>query len=198
MPDTITPAQVIEVLNNARVRFVLMGAHGLGGWMRKPRATQDVDVLVATRSAKKAVRELLTAFPHLEELDYPVVTRLQDRESKEVVIDVMKAHHELFREALKHTHTVTSGKQTYRIPSLEMALALKFASMLSMTWSNPKKYQDAHDFMAMILANSDIDQEKLTAFGEFVYPGGGKVLVEKVGQVRRGEKFQLEEVIGSP
>src|SRR5947209_15533466 len=91
--NVISPLDVIAVLNQASVKFVLVGAHGLGGWMQKPRATQDVEVLVA--------------FPHLEADDDDVVTRLRDRESKEVRIDVMKPKQPLFREALKHTRAVT-------------------------------------------------------------------------------------------
>src|SRR4051812_42204035 len=64
--DLITPIQVITALNEAGAPFVLMGAHAIGGWMNNPRATQDVDVLVSPRGAKKAVRALLAAFPALE------------------------------------------------------------------------------------------------------------------------------------
>jgi len=191
MPELITPLQVITVLNGAGVKFVLVGAHGLGGWMQKPRATEDVDVVVGARGVKKAVRVLLAAFPHLEEDDHPVVTRLRDRGTKAVAIDVMKPNQQLFREALKHTRTIAAAGQAYQIPSLEMALALKFASMISLTRSDEKKHIDAHDFITMIKVNPVIDLENLAGFGELVYPGGGKEIVEKVGQVRRGEPLKL-------
>src|SRR5262245_58137974 len=111
----IKPSEVITALKGAGVRFMLVGHHGIGGWMKKPRATQDVDVLVAARHHKKAVRALLAAFPNLEADDHPVVTRLRDRETHEVAIDLMKPNQELFREALKHTHTVASGNTTFQI-----------------------------------------------------------------------------------
>src|SRR5260221_14047486 len=85
-PNMITPLQVIRVLNAAKIRFVLMGAHAMGSWMRKPRATQDVDVLVAARSVRKAVREIQAAFPDLDAEDHEVVTRLRHRNTKEVLI----------------------------------------------------------------------------------------------------------------
>jgi hypothetical protein len=191
MPEAITPLQVIEALNGAGVRFVLLGAHGLGGWMRKPRATEDVDVLVAARGHKKAVRTLLAAFPHLEADDHPAVTRLRDRDSKAVAIDVIKPNQDLFRAALKNTFEVESGGQRYFIPSLEMALALKFAHRISPNRGTADQYQDAHDFITMVKVNPDLDLDKLAELGEFVYPGGGKELVEKVGQVRRGGKLHL-------
>src|SRR5438270_402925 len=81
MPELITPLQFIRILNAAKVRFVLMGAHAIGGWTDEPRATQDVDILVAARGVRKAVRELLAAFPHLEAEDHEVVTRLRDPET---------------------------------------------------------------------------------------------------------------------
>jgi hypothetical protein len=191
VPKMITPLEVIDVLNKTTINFVLVGAHGIVGWMNEPRATQDVDVVVATRHHKKAVKVLLTAFVHLEADEHPVVTRLRDRESHDVRIDVMKPNQELYRHVFKHTHTVSSHGRIYRIPSLEMALAMKFAPMISLNGADIDKYQDAHDFGRMVVSNPTIDLQKLAELGDLVYPGGGKELVEKVGQVRRGEKLNL-------
>src|SRR5262249_29274141 len=101
--DLITPLQVITALNEARTTFVLMGAHAIGGWMNNPRATQDVDVLVNARSARKAVRALLAAFPDLEADEHDVVVRLRHADTKAVAIDVMRPQEDLFRAALKNT-----------------------------------------------------------------------------------------------
>ena len=139
---------------------------------------------------KKATRTLLKAFPQLEAEDEEVVVRLRDRESKEVLIDLLKQR-ELYREAFKHTHTVQAKGQTYRIPSLEMALAMKFAPMISLNRKNKDKLLDAHDFMYMVDANPNIDLERLAELGELVYPGGGKEIVDKVDQVRRGAALKL-------
>src|SRR5260370_402363 len=103
MPEAITPIQVIRLLKTAGIRFMLVGAHGIGGWTGAPRATQDIDVIVAARGVGKAVRELLAAFPHLEADDHEVVTRLRDRETKKVAIDVMKSNQDLMQAALKNT-----------------------------------------------------------------------------------------------
>jgi hypothetical protein len=116
MAYSILPADVIKVLTAAKVTFMLVGAHGIGGWMDDPRAMQDVDVVVAARHLKKAVNALLAAFPQLDPDDKPVVIRLRDRDTKKIVIDVMKPAEQLYRDVLKHTHTVTSGGQTLRFP----------------------------------------------------------------------------------
>ncbi|HEY7313695.1 MAG TPA: hypothetical protein VH643_30375 [Gemmataceae bacterium] len=191
MPNLITPLEVIRVLNAVRVKFMLLGAHGLGGWMGKPRATEDVDVLVGTRGHKKAVSALLAAFPHLQAEDHEVVTRLRDPETGTIVIDVMKPNQPLYRDALKYRHTVQSGGQTYSIPSLELALTTKFAAMISLTRADRDKFQDARDFMYIVDSNPGIDLVKLRALGQLVYNGGGDEIVENVRKVRAGEKLTL-------
>jgi hypothetical protein len=189
--SAIPPSQVIAILNQEGIQFMLVGAHGLGGWTQKPRATEDVDVLVAARHQKKAVRVLLVAFPHLEAVDFEVVTRLRDRKTRAVAIDVLKPNQPLFRVGLKHTQVVSAGDQAYKIPTLEFALAMKFASMISLNRQDPDKYQDAADFARMVLANAEINADKLAELGDLVYPEGGKELLEKVRQVRAGEKLNL-------
>jgi hypothetical protein len=191
VPNLITPLQVIRVLNAAKVRFMLLGAHGIGGWIGKPRATEDVDVLVGTRGHKKAVRALLAAFPRLQAEDNPVVTRLRDPETGTIVIDVMKANQPLYHDALKYTHTVESEGQRYQIPSLELALATKFAAMISLSRAKRDKLQDARDFMYIVDMNPSIDLVKLHALGQLVYNGGGDEIVEKVRQVRAGDMLIL-------
>jgi hypothetical protein len=191
MPRFITPVEVISVLNNAGLKFMLVGLHGICGWMDKPRATSDVDVLVASRHQSKAIKVLLTAFPNLKAEHHDVVTRLRDRETGKVAIDVLKPNQQLYRDALKHTVEQTTEGQKYCIPTLEMSLAMKFATMVSPHREDADKYQDAHDFMRMVKVNESIDMDTLAKLGDLVYPEGGKELVEKVRQVRAGEKLLL-------
>ena len=186
----ISPLDVIAVLNAAGVKFVLVGAHGIAGWMKKPRATQDVDVVVMNKHVKKATRALLAAFPKLEARDEEVVVRLRDPESGAVVIDLMKQR-ELYRETFKHTRTVSEGEQSYRIPSLELALTMKFAAMISPNRQTVDKYQDAHDFGQMVLQNADFQRETVLALGDLVYNGGGAELLEMIRKVQVGETLNL-------
>jgi len=116
MDKVIPPLEVIRVLNEAKISFVLVGAYGLAGWRKEGRATEDVDVVVASRQVKKAVNVLCAAFAHLEPVDLPVVVRLRDHDTQDVAIDVMKPVQPPYREVFRHTHTVSSGGQTYRVP----------------------------------------------------------------------------------
>jgi len=192
MPRSILPTEVIKVLNKAKISFVLVGAHGAFGWMKveEARITKDVDLLIAAKHQKKTLKALLDEFPHLEVIDLPVVARLKDSETGQIVIDLMKPT-ELYRAAFKHTHTVLSGKLKYRVPSLEMALAMKFAAMVSPNREDVKKIVDSHDFIVMVRANPELDLEKLKMLGDLVYSEGGQEILELVGRVRAGETLIL-------
>jgi predicted nucleotidyltransferase len=190
-PNLITPLQVIRVLNAIGVQFVLVGTHALGGWMNKPRTTSDVDVLVAVCDAVEAVDSLLAAFPRLKLEDHHGVARLLDPESPKAAIKVLKAVEDLLQTALMHTCEVEFDGVKYRIPSLETALALKFAPLVRLSRGDALWYLHAHDFISIAKMNPDIDLDQLAELGDLVYLGGGKEIVEKLGQARRGEMMTL-------
>lgn len=81
--------------------------------------------------------------------------------------------------------------QTYLIPSLEFALAMKFTAMISATRNYADRFSDAGDFIGMIESNSGINPAKLHVLAQLVYNGGGDEILEKVRQVRAGEKLVL-------
>src|SRR5438067_5402959 len=114
----IGPSDVARVLNAARVKWVLVGAHAISGYTGKPRATIDVDVVCD--APKKATQALAKAFPELEIQDHPVVVRfLRD---KQEAIDVIKASSSpLFRRILRMTRTVSMEGQSVPVPILEAA-----------------------------------------------------------------------------
>lgn len=187
----ISPEAVIDVLNAANVRFLLVGAHMIGGWSNRPRTTEDVDVLVAERHVTSAVRALHGAFPILEVTKTPVVVRFTDPRTAKVVIDVMKANQPLFKNVMRYSHRVDTKRRSYNIPILELAITMKFAAMVSPRRQLDKKYLDAADFISMIKANPIIDVSKLSMLARRVYPGGGKEIVDMVRRVRAGERLNF-------
>ncbi len=185
----VTPEGVIAALHRAGVRCVLMGTHGLGGWRSEPRATQDVDVLVTKKDLRKAVRALAQAYPGLEIEDTPVVARFIDPATGKPVIDVMKPTQAVYQLVFRHTLPVGD---THRIPDLEMALASKFAAMVSPNRLPDKKLIDAGDFVNVIGHNrNNIDLQKLKRLGDKVYPDGGTEILRLVEDIDAGRPFQL-------
>jgi len=177
----IQPREVIKILNKARIRFTLVGAHGIAGWLVDPRASQDVDVIIHAQH-KKAVQVVRKAFPELRVMDLEVVTRFIDPATDRPVIDLMKPDSDLHQ--IIADYTVQVGK-THQVPSLEMALALKFAAMESPHRKGVKKHQDAVDFESMVVAHGDeIAEDVLFSLGEMVKNGGGKEILKLVEEAR--------------
>jgi hypothetical protein len=186
---SVEAAAVIRVLNKAGVKFVLMGAHAIGGWTKAPRATQDVDVLVQKSHYRKAVKALQQAYKDLVIKQLDIVTRFIDPQSGLQIIDVVRPYHTLDHYALKHSIPV--GK-THRVPDLETAIASKFAAMISLTREVQKRLQDAADMAGIIAHNAaDLDRGKLEELGETVYTGGGKELLEHVDAVLAGRPVNI-------
>jgi hypothetical protein len=189
-PDAmqVEPNELIRVLNEASVKFVLMGQHGISGWLSEPRATRDVDVVVQKRHFAKAVRAVQAAWPELIVREFPVVTRFLDPANNEPVIDLMRPN-DVYREAFKNC--VRVGK-THDVPNLELALAAKFAAMVSRNREIPKKHSDASDFSQIVLRNhASIDFERLRELGDAVYPGGGEEIARFVEDVKAGRMLRL-------
>jgi hypothetical protein len=146
--QAIPPLEVIAALSAAKIKFMLVGTHAIGGWMRKPRATLAVEVLVSVKQHGTAARLLLSKFPDLVEKTHLRHIRLGRLDSEQFSVHVIKPQEPLQRMAFKHAYFVHSQKPAYMIPSLELALAMKYASFTSLPWSDPDKYQEVHDFHA--------------------------------------------------
>jgi hypothetical protein len=189
MATDVTPEGVIEVLYRAGVKSVLMGTHALSTYRSEPRATQDVDVLVTKRDLRKAVKALRTAYPDLMVTDFPVVTRFADPATSKVVIDVMKPTQAVYQVIFRHTLPVGD---THRIPTLEMALASKFAAMVSPNRDPDKRMIDGGDFINVVRHNREVlDLEKLQDLADKVYPGGRGEIMRIIQDIDAGRTIQL-------
>jgi hypothetical protein len=189
--NAIPVEDIIGLLNSAKIRFVLAGAHGMAGWRDRARATEAVDLVVMAKHVKKATKLLVAAYAHLDAEDHEVVVRLRDRGTQKVAVDLMKTNQPLYAAAFQHAIATTIKGRSCLIPTLEMSLAMKFAPMISLTREDDKKHIDASDFIRMVNVNAAIDLETLAELGDLVYPGGGKEIVEKVRQVRAGGRLRL-------
>ena len=90
-----------------------------------------------------------------------------------------------------HSLQVTlSPSLNYRIPMLEMALALRFASMTRLPWNADKYFHAAH-FVRMAKVNPEIDWTMLRSIGDLIGPSEGRKLMKKVRDLHAGKPFQL-------
>lgn len=184
----IDPLEVVEVLKQAGVRFVLIGAHGIGGWMNRARATRDVDVVVRKADHKKALRAILQKFPELVVDEHAVVSRLLDPQTREPVIDLMRPVN-LFARVFDNAVLTDAG---HHVPSAEMAIASKFSALVSRNRPEEKLHLDASDFIQMVKRNHErLDRDRLRQLGDAVYRGGGEELSQRVDDVLAGRRLRI-------
>lgn len=189
----LEPKQILEVLIGAEIEFVLVGAHGIGGWTGEPRATQDVDVVVRSGHHKKAIQAVRKAFPELKFKDLPLVTRVYLPETEQVVLDLMKPTQPVCKAALKHCASV--GK--YRVPTLEMAIVMKFAAMVSPHRAIERKYTDASDFILMVKKNrSAIHRSTLAKLANLVYVNADAEILKLVDDAAAGKRLEFRRLRG--
>ncbi|MCZ7644304.1 MAG: hypothetical protein M5U26_03325 [Planctomycetota bacterium] len=185
----MAPDEIVPVLKAAQVEFVLVGAHGLAGWMEEPRATQDVDFLIRQRDKTKAAQALQAKFKGLEIEKHPDVWRFA-KDGKYLIVLILDRS-PLHKRVVKEFVEAKVGRQTIRVPKLEAALAMKSAAMTGHYRNNRKKLQDAVDFMGLVERNEKIDLELLTELGELVFAGGGRQAVGYVADVRAGRRLEI-------
>lgn len=185
----IGPADVADVLNRAKVRYVLVGAHATNGYIGRPRHTVDVDVVV--EFPKKASRAIAAAFRELRMVDTPVVIRFKLPNGDEA-IDLMKpSGSPLWKRLLKIAVTVKVDGVSVRIPPLEGMLAAKFAAMASPHRRPLDKQQDGLDFARMITVNSQIDLALLKELCDLIYHDAGRDVLKLVADVRAGKRLEF-------
>ncbi len=185
---SLSPTDIAKVLRQAKVRYVLVGAHAINLYTGKPRATQDVDIL--TDSPAKASKAIRLAYPHLTFEDHPAVVRFKDGRSE--VLDVIKAKSaKLFRRLLRLVTTSEIDGAVVVVPTVEAALALKFYSITNPTRAIDDRMQDAVDFSRAAKVQQNVDPALLRELGELVYPGGGDPLLKLLDDARNGRRLEI-------
>lgn len=181
----ITPHQVIELLQAHNIqRWVLMGLYGYVGYLAQPRATQDVDVLIADEEMEQFITAIEERWPALIVERTPVVIRFLDPGEVAIdgklkqVIDLMRPSDLLYQKILNVEHR-SDPSSRYRIPTLAAAVAAKYSAIVSPYRQWERKQQDAVDLRNIILPNLEkINRQRLQQLGDLVYPGGGDELLE--------------------
>ncbi len=167
-----------------REKVVLMGLHGYVGYLPMPRATQDVDVMVAYSEKARTTKAVGARWPMLERRDLSQVVRFVDptdlnpNGDPKPVIDVMLPWGK-FQETILEKHVLVDAETGSHYPTLEAALASKYAAIVSQYRSRDKKEQDAVDFRRIVRANHErIDRHALAELGRQIWERGGDEVFE--------------------
>ena len=194
----VTPEEVIAVMNDAKIKnWCLMGLHGYVGYLPMPRATQDVDVMVPYSQKLKATSAIQAKWPMLTPVDLSQVIRFLDTTDLDPdgkpkpVVDVMLPWSK-FQLKILRDHVLTDTNTNSRYPTLEAALAAKYAAIVSPNRSKDKKQYDAGDFRKMVLANhKQINRASLSELGEQIWEKGGEEVLHFVDLTLADESFPI-------
>ena len=176
---------VVETLNNAKVKWVLIGAHAIG-ILTQPRATVDYDFIVEGQKIKQVIHMLETRFQRnleVEDSGAGVTLRAID-------VDIIAStSHPVFKAAIEGVNQIAG----WNVPSLEKLIVLKFMSMISPWRGRSKRTQDLADLQKLYLSidRNDLDVDEMANLAATVYPRADEGFVDLLNSIDNGEPIEI-------
>ena len=193
--DAVNPLEVAALFESKNVFYVLIGGHMLSYYTGTARATVDVYFIIRAADyerASKAIHKAYAQFKHHDQVFHVTYDTRKPHVKDPERIELIKDGFPLFRAVVKKYYvTVNAQKQLIKIPTIEAAVALKFAASISPNRGDENKHIDNADLFRLIRATPKLDEKALLALGELIDRGGGKELVAVVGDVRKGKAVSL-------
>lgn len=192
--DVVNPLDVAAIFEDQKFSYVLIGGHMLSFYTGIARATVDVDFIIGNADFARASKAINKTYQQFKETDrvYHVTYDTKKNVIDPERIDLIKDVFPLFREVIKqYSVTLREGKSTVKIPTIEAAIALKFAASISPNRGDENKPIDNADLLRLIKSTAKFDEKALLALGELVYTGGGKELVSVVNDMKSGKSVSL-------
>ncbi len=177
-------AKIIAAFEAAGARWCLIGAHAVNLYT-EPRATADFDFVFDDRKERKVLAALVDAFGALESVDVDAAVRLPG-----LNVDLVRAStNELFRAALTHA----TERDGWRVPPIEVLLALKYLSATSGFRARARKAQDATDLMRLYESVDEgaLDRALLRELTSKIYPGAADDFDALLDKIERGEPITI-------
>lgn len=193
--DAVNPLEVAALFEKELVSYVLIGGHMLSFYTGTARATVDVDFIIGgadfTRAAK-AIDKAYSQFKHNDRIYHVTYDSKKSGIKDPERIDLVKDGFPLFREVVqRYCHTIRASKHTVKVPTVEAAIALKFAASISPNRGDENKPVDNADLLRLVRSRGNLDITALAKLGDLVYRGGGKELVSIVEDIRSGKSVSL-------
>lgn len=193
--DVVNPLEVAALFESEKVSYVLIGGHMLSYYTGTARATVDVDFIIGSvdfERASKVIHKTYSQFKHHDRV-YHVTYDTQKTPTKDPErIDLIKDGFPLFKAIVqKYCVTLREKKILIKIPTIEAAVALKFAAAISPNRSDENKSIDNADLMRLIRVAPHLNEQVILALGELIYSGGGTELAAVVNDIKQGKTISL-------
>lgn len=193
--DAVNPLEVAALFEREHVSYVLIGGHMLSFYTGTARATVDVDFIIGGASFSRAtevIDKAYSQFKHHDRIYHVTYDSKKSNQKDPERIDLVKDSFPLFREIVeKYCHTLRTSQYTVKVPTIEAAIALKFAASISPHRGDENKPIDNTDLLRLVRSGNSLDPAALIKLGDLVYRGGGKELVSIVNDIRSGKPVSL-------
>lgn len=193
--DAVNPLEVAAIFEKEKVSYVLIGGHMLSYYTGTARATVDVDFIIGGSDFLRASKVIKKNYEQFKQNDrvYHVTYDSKKQNQKDAErIDLVKDGFPLFRAVVRQfCITLKASKHSVKIPTIEAAIALKFAASISPNRGDEDKPIDHADLLKLIRSTPSFDDNALSTLGDLIYKGGGKELVSSVKDVRSGKTLSL-------
>ncbi len=168
------PKMVLDLfrrLDREGIEWVLVGAEGINLYLKRPRATVDVDIVVRKKHLAKVKRILKDVGTGLDDAEVRMKTTLS-AEPNSLEVDVIKSQSHLLFERALDSRVLLEGVPA---PSIEALLALKYLSAVSPWRPHTDKLQDVVDFKRAFHDNKDqIDRAALVQLASLAHRNASK------------------------
>jgi hypothetical protein len=182
------PVGVGRILMDANIPSVMIGGLVVGCHTGRPRATQDLDVIVDSKNLTAAVMKKLGAAvgskrleKHPSFISFIKKTIVGDRE----VLDLITSKAGSYGLAFENTIQFTIDGVEFHIPSVEMMIVLKYTAAVNPVRQKAKQAQDWADIYAMLDANPGFGTYNTGYLADLVVPGWGEDLLNKIRDHKR-------------
>jgi len=182
---------VTRILHAAGIGAVVIGGLVVGCHTGRPRATQDLDLVIDAATLSRAVaKQLSTAVgaqtmeTHPSFISFLKKTSLGDREVLDVITSKAGSYGLVFANAI----SLQIAGLTIQIPTAEMMVVLKYTAATNPIRQPAKQAQDWADILAILDANPKLSVATIVYLADDVVPGWGEDLKRRIAVHRKSAR----------
>jgi len=175
--------RIVRVLRSTGVAWAVIGAHAVDLYTR-PRATEDLDIVVDARRLKTVLAALHAEYGDIEVTDIGPALRLPAISLDIIRSDMQPVFHKAVHLAVDH-----GGLP---VAPAELLVVLKYLAAIS-PWRSPEdRQQDASDLIRLVRTLGEaLDRETVLQHAQGVFPGAQAELAALLQRIDRGETIVL-------
>ena len=166
---------VIGEFNSANIPCVVIGGIVVGCYTGRPRATQDLDLIVFQVPGKNILNKIgkIIGASKIEKYDSFLSFIVDSPVGQREIIDLITSRAGSYGMVFDNSIELVVDGVKIKIPTVEMMIVLKHTAAVNPIRSKSKQAQDWADIFAMLDANKQINEQAIVRMANSVVPGYG-------------------------